>query len=57
MWENLPGLTLDLGRKSYTHTLLPGWEYNVREMRSELIEDLEHLAATGERPKEITRHA
>lgn len=53
-WENLPGFTRT--RDSYTHALLPGWEYTGREVKGEMIADLEHLAATGERPKEATRH-
>lgn len=39
----------------YTHALLPNWEYTISEMRTEMIDDLEHLAATGERPKVATR--
>lgn len=54
-WPNLPGLTLDLGKRSYSHALLPGWEYTPREMRSEMIGDLEHFAETGEQPKVATR--
>lgn len=54
-WPNLPGLILDLGRRTYTHTLLPGWEYNVQEMRTEMLEDLDKLATTGELPKVATR--
>ena len=54
-WSNLPGLTMDIGRKVYTHSLLPGWEYNVREMKTELIEDLERIAMHGERPAQATR--
>jgi hypothetical protein len=54
-WHNLPGLSCDLGRKAYAHALLPGWEYTVRELRTELIEDLERLAEHGERPTEATR--
>ena len=53
-WSNLPGLHLDIGRRSYTHVLLPGWEYTPSEMRSEMIDDLEHFAATGEQPKVAT---
>jgi hypothetical protein len=56
-WENLPGLTLDMGRGAYAHVLLPGWEYDPREMRTEMIEDLERLAKAGERPKVATRRA
>jgi hypothetical protein len=54
-WTNLPGLTLDCGRRAYSHALLPKWEYAVAEMRTEMIEDLEHFAATGEQPKAATR--
>lgn len=54
-WKGLPGLLFDAGRNSYMHTLLPGWEYTVREMRTEMIEDLERLAETGERPTTVTR--
>lgn len=54
-WPNLPGLTLDAGKRSYSHLLLPGWEYTPAELRSEMIDDLEHLAATGEQPKIATR--
>jgi hypothetical protein len=54
-WSNLPGLTLDSGRRVYAHALLPKWEYTVAEMRTEMIDDLEHFAATGEQPKVATR--
>lgn len=54
-WGNLPGLMFDAGKRSYTHALLPGWEYTVSEMRTEMIDDLERLADTGERPKVATR--
>lgn len=54
-WSNLPGLTMDVRHRSYTHTLLPGWEYTVAEMRTEMIEDLERCAETGELPKVATR--
>lgn len=53
-WANLPGLCLDAGRRVYSHVLLPGWEYTVAEMKSELIEDLDHFALTGEQPKVAT---
>lgn len=53
-WENLPGLSLDIGRRMYSHTLLPGWEYSVREFRTEMLDDLDLLAETGERPKVAT---
>ena len=52
-WTNLPGFTRT--RDAYTHALLPGWEYTGREVKGEMIADLEHLAATGERPTEATR--
>ena len=54
-WPNLPGLTLDCGRRVYTRTLLPKWEYTVAEMRTEMLDDLEYLAETGEQPKVATR--
>lgn len=57
MWSNLPGLALDCGRRCYSHSLLPGWEYTIAEMRTEMIDDLEHFARTGEQPKIATRHA
>lgn len=53
-WENLPGLSLDSGRRMYAHTLLPGWEYSILEMRTEMLDDLDLLAETGERPKVAT---
>jgi hypothetical protein len=54
-WGNLPGLMLDIGRKVYSHTLLPRWEYTPREMKTEMLEDLDRFAETGEQPKEATR--
>jgi hypothetical protein len=48
-WANLPGLTRVRG--SYRHSLLPGWEYTEAEMRTEMVDDLEHFAETGEQPK------
>jgi hypothetical protein len=54
-WAGLPGLFLDVKRKVYTHTLLPGWEYTVAEMKTELIADLERIASHGERPKTASR--
>jgi hypothetical protein len=54
-WTNLPGLMLNASERIYTHCLLPGWEYSPSEMRTEMIEDLESLAATGEQPKVATR--
>lgn len=53
-WSNLPGFTRINGTR-FTHALLPGWEYTRDEIRSELIPDLEALAARGERPKAATR--
>lgn len=55
MWSNLPGLMRDCRSGQYTHVLLPGWQYTAYEVRSEMIEDLEHLALTGEQPKTATR--
>lgn len=55
MWSNLPGLMLDHRAREYTHTLLPGWSYTPAEMRTEMLDDLEHFAATGEQPKVVTR--
>lgn len=54
-WTNIPGLMLDLGTKTYTHTLLPGWTYVASELRSEMIPDLEDFAATGRQPTKATR--
>lgn len=56
-WSNLPGLTFHVTAGGYTHDLLPGWQYTGREVRTEMIADLEHLAATGERPTEATNNA
>lgn len=55
MWSNLPGLMRDCRTGSYTHALLPGWQYTEAEMRTELVEDLALFAATGAQPKEATR--
>lgn len=55
MWSNLPGLMQDLSSGEYTHALLPGWSYTDAEMRTEMLDDLEHLARSGERPTEVTR--
>ena len=52
-WDNLPGFARQNG--VYTHALLPGWTYTKAEVRTEMIPDLERLAATGERPTEATR--
>lgn len=54
-WSGLPGLMLDAGRRVYLHKLLPGWEYTPAEMRSEMLEDLERFADTGEQPEAATR--
>lgn len=54
-WSNLPGLMLHLDDRTYTHTLLPGWQYTPAEMKTEMLEDLEHFAVTGEQPKTVTR--
>lgn len=54
-WSNLPGLMLDIAARQYTHTLLPGWQYTVREMRTEMLEDLDRFADTGEQPTQATR--
>lgn len=53
-WANLPGF-FRINRDRYIHTLLPGWEYNRSEIRSEMIPDLEALASRGVRPTEATR--
>lgn len=54
-WANLPGFAFDIGARSYSHALLPGWSYTPREMRTEMLEDLERYADTGEQPKVATR--
>ena len=55
-WANLPGLhrSIGAGERSYTHDLLPGWQYARHEIRSEMIPDLEALAEHGVRPTEAT---
>lgn len=53
-WSKLPGLMLDAGRRVYWHTLLPAWEYTVAEMKTEMLDDLDHFALTGEQPKTAT---
>lgn len=53
-WSRLPGLSLDAGRRMYSHILLPGWEYTVAEMATEMLDDLDHFALTGEQPKGAT---
>ena len=55
MWTGLPGLMRDCSTGAYTHALLPGWQYTVGEMKTEMIEDLERFAETGEQPKVATR--
>lgn len=55
MWSKLPGLMRNCGAGTYTHTLLPGWQYTQAEMRTEMLDDLEHFAKTDEQPKEATR--
>lgn len=52
-WANLPGFS-KIGN-AYRHILLPGWEYTYSELETEMIPDLEHLAATGQQPKVATR--
>lgn len=54
-WSNLPGLMLHLDDRTYTHVLLPGWQYTAGEMQTEMLEDLERYALTGEQPKTVTR--
>jgi hypothetical protein len=54
-WSNIPGLTFEQGRRVWSHVLLPKWEYTTAEMRTEMIDDLEHLAETGEQPTVATR--
>jgi hypothetical protein len=53
-WANLPGFTRINGVR-YRHDLLPGWEYERSELRTELIPDLEALAEHGVLPTEATR--
>lgn len=55
MWANLPGLMNDCGSLSWSHVLLPGWTYTLAEMRTEMLDDLEHFAVSGEQPKTATR--
>jgi hypothetical protein len=52
-WANLPGFSCMLG--GYQHRLLPGWQYSAEEVGTEMIPDLELLAARGVRPVEATR--
>lgn len=56
-WPGLPGFVRASGSagRRYTHALLPGWEYLRHEIRSEMIPDLDALAARGERPAVATR--
>lgn len=54
-WANLPGFHRINGKAGrYIHALLPGWSYTQREVRPEMIPDLEALAERGERPTEDT---
>lgn len=54
-WANLPGFHRINGKAGrYIHALLPGWSYTQREIRAEMIPDLEALAERGERPTEDT---
>ncbi len=55
-WSNLPGFRRVLGRdgRCYAHELLPGWVYTQREVRDEMILDLEALAELGLRPAMAT---
>lgn len=52
-WTGLPGLAR--WNNDFQHELLPGWAYTEAEIVTEMIPDLEHLAATGERPQAATR--
>ena len=52
-WSGLPGLSR--WNNAFQHELLPGWEYTEAEILTEMVPDLERLAATGERPTEATR--
>jgi len=56
-WANLPGFVQmrSAAGTVYRHQLLPNWEYTSAEMRTEMLEDLDRLALTGEQPKEATR--
>lgn len=54
-WERVPGLSLDRGAREYSHALLPGWTYSPRELRTEMLDDLDRLADDGGRPTEATR--
>lgn len=51
-WANLPGFQRVNG--AYQHDCLPGWQYQRREIVTELIPDLEVLAERGERPTQAT---
>jgi hypothetical protein len=55
MWTGIPGFMRDNLTGEYQHSLLPGWTYNRAEVQTEMLEDLERFAATGERPKVATR--
>lgn len=52
-WPGMPGVAMVGGE--FTHTLLPGWGYTAKEFRTEMLEDLDRLAQTGERPMVATR--
>lgn len=61
-FENLPGFSFTVSfntrsakppEEKFTHQLLPKWVYEKCELE-ELACDLEHLAATGEQPTEVT---
>lgn len=52
-WANVPGFVRV--NSTFTHDLLPGWEYTAAEVRAEMIGDLEALAERGERPTKATR--
>jgi hypothetical protein len=56
-WPGLPGFrkVMDRDGATYEHDLLPGWRYLKREIKAEMIPDLERLAERGERPTEATR--
>lgn len=53
MWPGLPGLSKWSGM--FHHDLLPGWEYTPAEFKGEMLDDLDRLAETGERPAVATR--
>ncbi|MEE7463423.1 hypothetical protein MFUR16E_20370 [Methylobacterium fujisawaense] len=54
-WANLSGFHRINGKAGrHIHALLPSWSYTQREIRAEMIPDLEALAERGERPTEDT---